>query len=206
MPRKKEEKFLELESYPDLGVENPVRILYHRGNFDAAEVKELARRGYNAVDLITLPRQSDGEQYLYLLAKAQAIEEGTVISSPEERRQLTLMMQAFGMLNAKNMNYNVKSDSNSNDIEVILDWQKSRHTFRENSAIDIQGRTPEELREETHKKVADARARAESKVAGLRAAEARSKGEEPVKKKKKTAFSKKKKTGKKKAMKRSKPR
>ena len=167
------------------GLKSP-RLIYYRGNLTSDEVIELKHRGYNPVDIITLPRSTDEEQRLYLLAKAQAIEEGTIIASAEDRRQLALNMHAFGMLKSKDMSFDVRTNTGTTDVDAVLDWSKTRHTFKDNSTVDIVGRTPEELREESHKAVEDARLRAQSKIRQIKGDDDDGGGKKKKKKKKQT--------------------
>lgn len=190
MPRKPktpapntEEFQLDMDLWPIQPRLNAPRRIYYRGTFSKEEVAELKKRGYDPVDLITLPRDNDDEHRLYLLAKAQAMEEGTIVTTNEERRQLSLNMAAFGLLKSKDLALDLRTTSGATDVDVILDWQKSRHTFRDNSTVDLVGRTPEELREYTHKAVEEARRKAEAKIKELRK---ESPDRQPTKKKRQT--------------------
>ena len=97
--------------------------------------QKLGERGYKVVELMTLPRSTPLEHHHYLMAKSQAIEEGTIEYTTEERRALELEMKAHGLLDAKKTQLNVNVDIDTNDLQKMLDWTDSRHTLADNSTV-----------------------------------------------------------------------
>lgn len=109
------------------------RRLYVRC-IDATLWDSLLSKGYEVVDLFSLPRNTDEENVAYLKAKAQALEENTVEFNREERMALELEMKAAGLL---------ERDAGAGDgkvtltgtVEELLSWGNSSHTLRDNSTV-----------------------------------------------------------------------
>ncbi len=97
--------------------------------------QELRDRGYTVVELMTLPRSNELEHQQYLLSKSQAVEEGTIEFTTEERRALELEMKAYGLLDSKKTQLNVNVDIDTNDLQKMLNWKDSRHTLADNSTV-----------------------------------------------------------------------
>lgn len=102
----------------------------------------LEARGYSPIILNSLPRNTDREEQDYILAKLQAIEEGTIIADKEQVKVLELQMKAHSMLRQESTRVNVDVKTNKEDIKELLDWGHSRHTLRTNSTVvqEIKGR------------------------------------------------------------------
>jgi hypothetical protein len=155
-------KDLDISKLPVLPMDARPRRIYVR-EMNVEEEHELRDRGYDPVGLFALPRRDDAENITYLLAKTQAIEEGTIIASAEERKQLALGMQVFGMLNPKSTRLNLNLNLDSTDIDELLNWQRSRHTLRENTTVvGMDARMA--VQDAAMKKVEEARRTAEKKV------------------------------------------
>jgi hypothetical protein len=148
----------------------------------------LVEKGYDPVALMTLPRRNSYENQVYLLAKAQGIEEGTVWASSESRRQLELSMQAYQMLHSKSVNVNMNIEGTKDDLREVLSWQQSRHTLRGNTTVQatLDPKDPGRLQRESEIKLDAARKKAEAKVKGLHDAEARGLGVSDGKSKKRS--------------------
>jgi len=164
-----------LDLFPEIPEEARPRRIYV-GAITQLDSLALRQRGYEPTPLLTLPRSTQRENIEYLYAKAQAIEEGTLAASAEERRQLALSMQAYGML--KDVQMRVNMDIGSESVAEILDWQKSRHTLRgQTTLVDATGMLTEEefiaKQEEASRKLEAAKTRAREKVSGLKKAELR---------------------------------
>lgn len=99
-----------------------------------ADVRELlTARGYEPVELMALPRETEPDQLTYLRAKLQAYEERTVWASEEDRKRLELEARAWGMLGARTRQLNVNVDAGTDDIMRLLDWDSGRHTLSGNT-------------------------------------------------------------------------
>lgn len=122
---------LNLLEFPHVGFE---RKLYVRG-LDPKIALELMDRGYVPIELATLARETADDQVLYLLAKAQAIEERTIVTDPEERKCLELEMRAYGLLDKKSMALSLNVNADADELDGLLGWGKSRHTLAENSTV-----------------------------------------------------------------------
>ena len=124
---------VDLSCFPATGRERK-RIIYVRG-LDPALNTELDGRGYMAIELNSLPRESSEDQVQYLLAKCQAIEERTITTDPEERKCLELEMRAYGLLDSRSVALKLDVSADMQQIEGLLGWGKSRHTLAGNSTV-----------------------------------------------------------------------
>lgn len=164
----------DLRSWPLVPKDFRPRALYHRGTFDEPTIEALRAKGYAPIDLLTLPRRTDGEQIEYLKCKAQAIEEGTLKASTEERMQTTLAMQTYGMLNPKSTRLNLNVNVETGTIDDLLAWQSSRHTLRGNTTlVGLTGKSLEDVQRDVTGRMLKARDEASQQVSALRAAEQR---------------------------------
>lgn len=95
---------------------------------------ELQQRGYTVRYLGAVPRESPDELRAYLLAKSQAVEEGTVTVDKSQLDALKLQMYAAGMLDKRyNPPDKAGADEAEGDATELLFWRRSRHTLRDNS-------------------------------------------------------------------------
>jgi hypothetical protein len=125
-----------LAVFPPLPPGTPGRVVYVAGLVDEARA-ELVRRGYRPVELMTMPRGTWDENRAYLLAKAQAIEEQTVVADEEARKQLELEMRAYGLLQKQTTSIQVSVDCDAEDIRSMFGWGPSRHTLAHNSTAVV---------------------------------------------------------------------
>jgi hypothetical protein len=108
------------------------RTVYFEGldpDFRAA----LEANGYRPVEIMTLPRETPMEQAAYLLAKAQAFDEYTIVHTAECRKTLELEMRAHGLLDKRSMNLKVNVSAGADEISKLLAWAPDRHTMAGNS-------------------------------------------------------------------------
>lgn len=120
---------------PAVPEEDRPRRLYFAMLLSDEEESQLEGLGYEAVNLFSLPRRNHAEEVKYLLAKAQAYEEGTIPASQEDRHQLTLLMKAYGLLDTKKEQLNLNITATKRDLDTILGWKNSHHTLRNNTNI-----------------------------------------------------------------------
>lgn len=129
---------LTLEAFPPLPStsSNLGRPLYFRV-LHPEDKRALEDRGYNPRLLFELPRGAPQAEVDYLLAKAQALEEGTVPNRGKTDVMLVeLQMKANRMLDSKNSNVRVNLNLGKRDIgELLSSWGQSRHTLRGNTTI-----------------------------------------------------------------------
>ena len=112
---------------------NPeVRRRIYVQNLPPDDRELLIAKGYEPVELLSLPRATDEENCSYIRAKLQAIEEGTVDCTEEGRKRLELEARAYGLLDAKRRQFAVHV-SKTDDLERLLDWDPGRHTLAQNS-------------------------------------------------------------------------
>lgn len=74
------------------------------------------------------------------MAKAQGIEEGTIIATEDELHALELEMKAYNLLSQKRVvvRFNVGQNQREKTLEEIFGtWQGSRHTLRGNTTIEV---------------------------------------------------------------------
>jgi hypothetical protein len=117
---------------PDVSQMGRRRRVYVDGLGPAAH-EGLARRGYEAIELMSMPRTTEADQLAYLRAKLQAFEERTVEASEEDRKRLELEARAWGMLGTRQRRVNVNVEASSEDIDKLLDWDPTRHTLSGNT-------------------------------------------------------------------------
>lgn len=71
------------------------------------------------------------------MAKAQGIEEGTILASDSELEVLELEMKANRMLGNRNVVTRVTVDAGKRGVmELLGSWGSSRHTLRGNTTIE----------------------------------------------------------------------
>lgn len=98
--------------------------------------KELVQRGYRPRYLFDMPRGEPQQEVEYLLAKAQAIEEGTVPGGMLEEKLLKLQMLANKMIGTKNTIARINVNLDKTDVKALLaGWGSSRHTLGGNTTI-----------------------------------------------------------------------
>lgn len=136
MPRKKPQEDEPwtplLTRLPDVSSAGRRRRIYV-DNSPSDEREELIARGYEPIELMSMPRESEPDQLAYLRAKLQAYEERTIWASEEDRKRLELEARAWGMLGARNRQVNVNVDASSEDVERLLNWDSGRHTLAGNT-------------------------------------------------------------------------
>lgn len=145
-----EELEIMISRLPEL--EKPGRVVYVQ-NLEPEFMEAMKDKGYQPVDLMSLPRGNHVDEVTYLLAKAQAMEEGTVECAVEDRHRLALLMKAYGLLDPKKEQLNLNVTLDGKDVGELLDWKNSHHTLRSNTPIlDIPTiETPEKKDGNKHK-------------------------------------------------------
>ena len=122
------------DGFPTNNDDTALRTVYFErlGPLDKEAMKQ---RGYQAVSLFELPRADPKSEQQYLLAKAQAMEEGTVPATRDRLEALKLEMQANKMLSARGepMDREVKNDERKEILENLKNWGKSQHTLHGNT-------------------------------------------------------------------------
>lgn len=121
-------------SLPPVPEENRPRKIFFNA-LDYEEEEYLRSNGYSPTILFTMPRNTHVEQIDYLLAKCQAMEEGTIPFSRDQRLALVSQMQAFGLLDKKGQMLNLNCNVDGETLQSILGWSKSRHTLAGNSTV-----------------------------------------------------------------------
>lgn len=120
--------------YPPLppGTYRPV---YFCGGED--QIKEmLTERGYACVEINTLERHNDATNAIYLLAKLQGLEEGTIKFDYEPETDIALLkaeLRAYGLDTKRSMSLNMRV--NNDDVSKLFGWSQSRHTLADNSTV-----------------------------------------------------------------------
>ena len=112
----------------------PPRVVYVQGLAESDRTI-LEARGYRPVELLTMPRVTTDDHQAYLLAKAQALEEGTIPVSAEgeDRTALELEMRAYGLLDKRTTSMNLTLQCDATEVSSLLGWGGSRHTLAGNS-------------------------------------------------------------------------
>jgi hypothetical protein len=100
------------------------------------EVESLIASGLEPVELLTLPRDTPEDDRKYLLAKAQAMEEGFAECTFQACKILELEMKAAGMLSEKSRNLNLHVHTDAETLDKLLDWGHSRHALRANTPME----------------------------------------------------------------------
>lgn len=127
--------WINLDGFPPVPVEARPRRIYLQ-ILSPLDAEALRGRGYDPMSLLQLPRGTPEHESTYLLARAQAIEEGTYVADKPQMRALELQMKANGMLTSKGVQLRVALTGDVKDAEGILkNWGASRHTLRGNSTV-----------------------------------------------------------------------
>lgn len=118
------------------------RPLYFLG-LDELDRADLQAKGYAPLSVFELPRLTPQDEVNYLLAKAQGIEEGTIVAGENDLKVLELEMKANRMLGQKHTVMRVNIDMGKKAAQDLLDdWRPSRHTLRGNTTITPQALAP----------------------------------------------------------------
>ena len=123
---------MDLDQFPELPYRG--RRVYVCG-LDPLSAEVLRERGYEPVEVNTLPRTDDGETADYLNAKLQGIEEGSIAADDETRKLLELQMRALGLLDKRSVSMRLSVRAEASTIEDLFGWRQSRHTLSENSTV-----------------------------------------------------------------------
>lgn len=126
---------LDLDGFPIVADEDRPRELYFNKSLSELDEAALKNRGYWPRYLMAMPRRSEAEQRVYLLAKAQGIEEKTIWATPDDLDELRLEMQAYGLFNQKSTRLSLNVKVGQDDVKQLLSWGKDRHTLRDNTTI-----------------------------------------------------------------------
>ena len=127
---------LALENFPAL--RTPGRPLYFGAALHPDDKQELEKRGYIPRLLFELSRGSPQAEVDYLMAKAQALEEGTAqgVIRKTDVMLVELQMKANKMLDQRTPNVRVSVNLGKQDVkELLAGWGQSRHTLRGNTTI-----------------------------------------------------------------------
>jgi hypothetical protein len=122
---------LDITKFPELKGDRR-RTIYVSG-LDLDQNDELGRLGYDCVELMTLPRETEQDHVDYLRAKLQAVEEGTIEADEESRKRVELEARAYGLLDPKRRNMQINVTAEAADIDRLLAWDSGRHTLAGNS-------------------------------------------------------------------------
>ena len=128
---------LDLARFPRLA--GGRRRLYFEG-IHPLDKEELALRGYDAVEVLALPRTNELEQIQACLARLQGAEEGTLRLDKDQRDVIGTQLKAYGAFDSDFMNIDVSS-TDKKTVEQLLNWSRSTHTLRGNSTV--QGALPQ---------------------------------------------------------------
>jgi hypothetical protein len=131
MKKEIEEPFLNLDKFPPTTTNRTVYFEY----ISEQEKSQLKQRGYNVIQLLELPHETEPDCEAYLAAILKGMSEGTIYCSMDRLKAIELDMKYRGMLN-KSDNVTKVNVNVSGDMKDILDWQSSRHTLMYNSTID----------------------------------------------------------------------
>lgn len=101
---------------------------------------ELEARGYSVILLRTLSTEDQSDIVYYNRFLLRGVIDGTVQMSKERAEALELDMRHRQML-SKHATGNLKPRQRLDDLEEILDWDKSRHTVDNTTIVD-----PEDLK------------------------------------------------------------
>lgn len=124
-----------LDRFPEVPLENRPRALYFNKPLLPLDALVLQTRGYAPTVTFTLPRRTDGENQLYLLAVAQGVEEGTISLREESQDMLETEMKSAGLLTNKTITTRVNVNVLQDGIQKVLAWGESRHTLHNNTTI-----------------------------------------------------------------------
>lgn len=122
------ERTIDLDQFPPL-MPGVLRDLYFF-KLSPLDTEALKLRGYNPVNLRTLPNVTPTQHEDYLRAYAQATLDGTIVSDKEQIATLKLVYKSAGLLSDRKVNLNVNIDANNKVLGDILAWGSSRHTLR----------------------------------------------------------------------------
>jgi hypothetical protein len=99
-----------------------------------ADASELTYRGYDAVRIMSLPRDSVADHQNYLFALLQGMSEGTIVVNKHRIEAAELEMRVRKMLN-KDSSLLTTTAAVSGDLDSVWDWTPSRNTLQGNSTV-----------------------------------------------------------------------
>ena len=105
-------------------------------------VARLTESGYHVIDLLAMTRDTPDEHRACIRARAQAIAEGTITATDDQRRALELEARSWGMLAARSESTQVRVLATADELGALLGWGSSRHTLAGNSTSLAAAETP----------------------------------------------------------------
>lgn len=124
---------MEYPEFPDLPSGVHRSLVFCGGRVGMKAI--LTRRGYTCIELNTLPRNTEQDNVTYLLAKAQGLDEGTIIEEEDYFDLLKLQMKAYGLLDKRSTSLNLHLTGDADSIQSLFGWRDSRHTLAGNSTV-----------------------------------------------------------------------
>ena len=112
----------------------PRRLVFR--SVSEGETAKLAEKGYEVVELLTLPRRTPVESREYISALLQGVSDGTIMISKQEYEAVELEAKILGMLakDGADRDGALKLEVGKT-LAKALDWKHSRHTLRDNMAV-----------------------------------------------------------------------
>lgn len=119
---------VDFTNFPDLPNESS-RTLYVRG-LERDEEALLRTKGYNPVDVLSLPRNTDSDNRHAIMCWITGMAEGSICMDAERRKTLELEARAYGMLINRSMRLEAKGQLEPETIEELLNLGRSTHTLQ----------------------------------------------------------------------------
>lgn len=90
----------------------------------------LAEKGYETIDVRSLPRESHKEHMVAIEAWLRGMNEGTIPSDEERRKGLELEAKIHGMLVNRSVKVEAKTEIDQETLEVLLDFGPNKHVLQ----------------------------------------------------------------------------
>lgn len=120
---------MNLDKFPQRQNPTNKRLLYFE-YIEATELEALALRGYTAVHLASLPRETEADHKAYLMALTQGMAEGTITADRSRLDAVELDLRAHGMLNKDVTHTEVDRERDKTVEELLQSFEKrSRHVL-----------------------------------------------------------------------------
>ena len=110
-----------------------IRRLYVNRQPSTQVLETLKTRGYDVINLRTLPRDEPHEYREWILGYTQAMLDGTIKLNDNARRTLELEAKICGLLINKNMNVSIQANANMDVRDLLNSIGGSRYLIKNTS-------------------------------------------------------------------------
>lgn len=121
-----DEGIIDLLTFPEVPLENRPQCIYIDYLLDAETVEAMRGRGYQVIDVRSLPNATDGDRAESVKAHLQGVRQRTILPTEGAIRYIELEARIYGLLDNKNRAH-VQKTALSEDILENLKGFSSKY-------------------------------------------------------------------------------